>query len=365
MVQIFITGDDTGEVTAGSDPIAEGTVFAFEWDFFANGFALPSDGDLEDPIFASWTISTPPEYGAATISSPGFSADWVYTLNESHPAVQDLEFGETLEDSFVIRAISVDDGDIFAGFQTVDITIFGVCFANETAIETINGPVAVEDLRPGSLVATVDDGFQPVFWVGGHWYDAKDWLSDETLLPVCISEGALGDSIPSRDLTVSQQHRMLVSGPLVELHFGTSEVLVAAKHLCCLPGVEIVQPTEKFGYFHVLCEKHQLLVAEGTPAESMFLGDEALHALPASSLNQLVSVIASNEESIPQLASTCRPVVTGTESTLLFSRENTETKERRSYADRRLFRKAQSLKLPFDASSAFPHHTHDPNRCQK
>ncbi|MEP5375925.1 MAG: Hint domain-containing protein, partial [Hyphomicrobiales bacterium] len=322
MVQIFITGDDTGDVTVGSDPTAEGTVFAFEWDFIANSFSSPSEADLEDPIFSSWDISTPPEFGVATISSPGFSADWTYVLDESNPAVQDLEFGETLQDSFVIRAIAFDDDDIFAGFKTVDITIFGVCFANGSLIETINGPVAVEDLRPGQLLATQDKGFQPVIWTGGQWYNEDDWFFDESLLPVRISAEALGENEPSCDLLVSQQHRILLCRPELELYFGVHEALIPAKHLCGLPGIEIITPKETLGYFHVLCGDHHILKAEGLSAESMFLGDETLHALPPSTLNQLLLTFASVDErqgNSPWVTKTCRFVLNRKETELLFT----------------------------------------------
>ena len=312
MVQIFITGDDTGDVTAGSGVPATGTLFAFEWDFFANGFQFPSDSDLEDPILASWTISDPPAFGTASITSPGFSADWTYVLDESNPAVQDLEFGETLQDSFVVRAISVDDGSVFAGFQTIDITITGVCYAAGTLIETEDGPVAVEKLEQGQMVVTQDAGLQPIMWIGGQWYDEKDWRRDSSLLPVRISAGALGYNLPKRDLIVSQQHRILISGPALELYHHSPEALVAAKHLCFLQGVEIFEPIETLGYFHVLCDEHHLLNAEGTLAESLFLGDEALHSLSGCELVRLTDSFAKQPDDAVQalfLQPTCRPVL--------------------------------------------------------
>ena len=49
------------------------------------------------------------------------------------------------------------------GFVTVDTV---PCFVAGTRITTPRGDVAVETLRPGDLVLTKDDGFQPLRWSG-------------------------------------------------------------------------------------------------------------------------------------------------------------------------------------------------------
>ncbi len=42
------------------------------------------------------------------------------------------------------------------------------CFAAGTRIATVRGEVAVEDLRVGDLVQTMDSGLQPIRWMGGR-----------------------------------------------------------------------------------------------------------------------------------------------------------------------------------------------------
>ena len=48
------------------------------------------------------------------------------------------------------------------------------------------------------------------------------------MAPVVFAAGAIGND---RELAVSPQHRMLVSGPMAEALYGESEVMVPAKSL--------------------------------------------------------------------------------------------------------------------------------------
>jgi hypothetical protein len=74
---------------------------------------------------------------------------------------------------------------------------------------------------------------------------------------------------------VSQTHRILLSSPQAELHFGTPEVLVPACALLALKGVRL-RPRPWVHFVHLLCQRHELLIAgSGLIAESLFLGARA------------------------------------------------------------------------------------------
>lgn len=331
MVQVFIGGDTAGDVTEGSGVDATGQLNSVLLDV--------GEGIFFDPIVSDWTIVDPPDFGTATladITDPGTglvvvtgdSVIWRYTLDDSNPAVEDLVLGETLADSFVIQAAPTTSGAAPVT-QTIDITIFGVCFAAGTLMATETGPVAVEDLRIGQKLLTRDNGTQPVLWRGGGLCPEHDWRGDPRLLPVRIRAGALGKETPARDLHVSQNHRILVCDARAELYFGETEVLVAAKHLCALPGVDIVEPQGPLAYYHILCGTHDVLCANGCPAESMLLGDEALVAIAPDDLMHLDDVM-SGAGGLPEAASACRRILSRREAMLLLGVEDTAALPRRN-----------------------------------
>ncbi len=105
--------------------------------------------------------------------------------------------------------------------STLDAMV--VCFAAGTRIATPGGEVPIEHLHPGDLVLTHDHGPQPLVWTGHRRVFARGALS-----PITFAAGVLGNQ---RALTVSPQHRMLVTGWRAELMFGEPSVLVRAKDL--------------------------------------------------------------------------------------------------------------------------------------
>ena len=65
------------------------------------------------------------------------------------------------------------------------------------------------------------------------------------------------------DLIVSPQHRMLVRSQIAQKMFGTPEVLVAAKQLCQLRGIDVVEDLVDVTYVHFLFDAHQIVLANG------------------------------------------------------------------------------------------------------
>lgn len=78
-------------------------------------------------------------------------------------------------------------------------------------------------------------------------------------LPICIRQGALGHGLPTRDLFVSPGHAFYIDHCL----------LIDAKAL--INGTTITQVTQWEGdveYFHIETQNHEIILAEGTPAET-------------------------------------------------------------------------------------------------
>ena len=154
-----------------------------------------------------------------------------------------------------------------------------ICFAAGTKILTKDGEVAVEHLVLGDLVLTRDNGYQPIRWIGSNRLSQEVLLKMPHLRPIRIKAGVLGSGRPSADLLVSPQHRILVSSRVAQRMFGEREVLIGAKHLTILPGVDVDQALGEVEYWHFLLDAHQVVYSNDTPSESLFTGPEALKAV--------------------------------------------------------------------------------------
>lgn len=162
-----------------------------------------------------------------------------------------------------------------------------VCFTNGTMIKTTRGSVAVEDLTVGDLVLTVDHGLQPIRWIGARSLDREMLDQNPNLRPIRIRAGSLGLNTPSQDLELSPQHRIMARSPIVQRMFGESEVLVAAKHLTNLPGIDVVEDCEGVTYFHLLFDRHEVIWSNGAQTESFYTGPQALKSVPQNARDEI------------------------------------------------------------------------------
>ena len=164
-------------------------------------------------------------------------------------------------------------------YQATAHTIDTICFTIGTLIETSDGNKPVEELTVGDMIATMDDGYQPIRWIGSTIRDAIDLARNPKLHPICIPAGALGSGLPKRDLMVSRQHRVLVRSKIAQRMFDAEEILIPAIKLVGLNGIEISGDVDNVTYFHILFDKHQVIFSEDAPTESLFTGPEALKSV--------------------------------------------------------------------------------------
>ena len=146
----------------------------------------------------------------------------------------------------------------FAPAQTyaLSYTVAGqselACFLAGTRIATPRGEVRVERLRRGMVVRTVRRGAAVVRWVGRR----RIAPAGPRAWPVRIAAHAIAPGRPRRDLLLSPDHAVLIDG-----------ALIPARDLA--NGATITrQPVSRAEYWHVELAAHDLLLAEGVPAES-------------------------------------------------------------------------------------------------
>ena len=152
------------------------------------------------------------------------------------------------------------------------------CFTPDTRILTPMGEVPVEQLQPGDKVVTRDNGLQELRWTGKKRVSGRELICRPHLRPILIKQGALGPNQPERDMMVSPNHRMLLVSQQAELLFDEREVLIAAKHLTHLDGVEQVDAVG-VDYIHIMCDNHEILLADGAWSESFQPGEYSINGI--------------------------------------------------------------------------------------
>ncbi|MFC0200469.1 Hint domain-containing protein [Paracoccus rhizosphaerae] len=264
------------DVTAVINPINGSVVTAGGNYYFVSDEPLDDDhisatlsvNVLGSPVSATAPISSVAdelvaEVQAVPVAGPAVAA----TLNGILPTVQ-----SNLNTVAISGTLNEDGTDVIPPDELF-------CFVTGTLIRTSRGLVAVEDLRVGDLVETRDNGLQPVRWTGSKKLTAAALLLKPALRPVRIRAGALGENIPSADLHVSPQHRILVRSRIAQRMFSTHEVLVAAKKLVMLDGIDIAEDMAEVEYHHFLFDRHEVVTSNGAETESLFTGPEALRSV--------------------------------------------------------------------------------------
>jgi len=131
------------------------------------------------------------------------------------------------------------------------------CYCRGTLILTKRGEVRIEDLAIGDMVVTISGEAKPIKWIGRRSYAGQFISGNRAVLPIVVRAGALAPDIPVRDLWVSPRHALLLDGVFVP-----AELLVNAQAILQAEAVDQVD------YFHLEFEAHEVILAEGTPAES-------------------------------------------------------------------------------------------------
>lgn len=213
--------------------------------------------------------------------------------------VNDTEEDETNTFSYTVED---DLGNSDVGFVEVSTT---PCFVAGTLIDTVAGPVLVEDLEPGMRVETRDHGPQALRWVG-----QTKRISLGKHAPVVFSAGSLGDH---DCIELSPNHRVLIVSELAELLFGETEVLVKAKELVNDHSIRVRADGQSVTYIHLLFDQHEIIRGNGLETESYHPGAETLGAFDVETRDEILELMSQGDGYGP----TARRVLKAHESQLL------------------------------------------------
>ena len=130
------------------------------------------------------------------------------------------------------------------------------CFCAGTRIATPKGEVPVERLAVGDTVLTATGAVQRIVWIGaGRVLVPRGRRSSAT--PVIVRKGALADDVPLSDLRITKGHSLFIDG-----------VLIPVEHLINHHSIVWDDRTREVEVFDVELENHDVLLANGAPAES-------------------------------------------------------------------------------------------------
>ncbi|WP_166416682.1 Hint domain-containing protein [Cochlodiniinecator piscidefendens] len=191
------------------------------------------------------------------------------------------------------------------------------CFTTGAMILTTTGPRRVETLSVGDMIPTVDNGPQPIRWICKRKLNHTDLISSPNYRPVIIRKDAIAPGWPDRDISVSAQHRMLITGWKAELLFGADEILVPARGLLDDQKVLVDHQAESVTYFHILFDRHEVIYANALPTESLHAGQLSKGLVPDAAREELFSLFPGLRCFETNFGPTARPTTTVRESGLL------------------------------------------------
>lgn len=142
-------------------------------------------------------------------------------------------------------------------FDAATGTAVFACFLRGTRVATPGGEVAVEDLRAGDEVITLNRGKATIKWMGRRTLDPKAIHPPSAGLPVRVRQHAIAENVPHRDLVLSPDHSLFFDGALIPVKL-------------LINGTTIAQETPEgpFEYYHVELDQHDVIMVEGALAET-------------------------------------------------------------------------------------------------
>lgn len=288
----------TQNVNVAENEFDNGQLWTLQiYDGVSDTNTLPNDDP--DLAAAGWTTVFDNNMGVRDdfVSGVASGDEYIMFTAESNYLIYDINGGFTPVPTDYVYLDVDRNGDPAAGDEDFEldfsdaIAAYAIpCFASGTFILTSTGLQKIEDLAVGELVETVDHGPQPIRWIGSRALDQSQLATHTKLKPIRIKAGALGCNTPTNDLVVSPQHRILVQSTIAQRMFGAIEVLVAAKQLLGIEGIDVADDIDQVEYFHILFDQHQVVYSNGAKTETLFTGSEALKAIGQEARNEIFTL---------------------------------------------------------------------------
>jgi hypothetical protein len=268
----------------------------------AGGALIEEGDDMPDQGFV--VTDGHQSFMVTIIPVPDTGARLLMLVGDLPPVDQDL---------WVVRT-AIDRTQNGAGARTAGGVI---CFTPDTRISTPDGVKRIQNLKPGDLILTRDNGPQPVMWAGHRRMSGARLYAMPHLRPIRFRAGALGVGRPDDDLLVSPQHRMLIRGASAQALFNTDEVLVAAEDLLNDATIMVDQVLREVTYVHILLESHNIVWANGLETESFHPSNTALDTIDPTQREGLLSMLPGIAENPHSYGDYARRNISASEAAIL------------------------------------------------
>ena len=215
----------------GATPSNGATIYGFGYNFA--GYVETAASSFEVGASVKFKFGASPLYNGQFLG---------YTSGSKYPVI------DTGGSNYILGATTTGANYTFRAASLA-------CYLRGTLIATDEGEKPVETLIEGDLIQTRFGGLRPLKWLGHSRVAASSLAGGK--MPVCISAGAIADSVPRRDLWVTAEHNVMIGDRLV-----TAELLVN--------GASITQPPQDgmIEIYHLDFGVHDCVLAEGLWADS-------------------------------------------------------------------------------------------------
>jgi hypothetical protein len=150
-------------------------------------------------------------------------------------------------------------------------------FARGTMIATLQGPRSIEDLEPGTMLATCDGPPQPVLWIGSMTLVPSAPVENPFQLRLTrIMADSFGLSRPAPDLLLGHGARLLQSPAALREMALQTKLLTPARAFTDGSGVIEITPPAPITLYHLCLPQHALIRAAGLEVESYHPGTSML-----------------------------------------------------------------------------------------
>jgi hypothetical protein len=146
-------------------------------------------------------------------------------------------------------------------------------FARGTVLMTDEGPVAVEDLVPGSNIQTAEGGYSRLMWIGSMTLFPPHAVEGiEPALMTRVTADAFGLGRPTPDLVLGPRARILLRDERFTSATGIGSAYAPAASF--IDGVSIIEvtPIAPIAVYHIVLETHGSVRAAGLEIESYHPG---------------------------------------------------------------------------------------------